>query len=109
MGFFSHDTKLAALKQLENINQEMRAISALIHLNYNMIDGRNRNKVKEHYNNIIRYGSKYDKIKSNLSMYDRLELETMRMPLWNGKDCDVISWEFHFKITLEQLYNDINY
>ena len=42
-------------------------------------------------------------------MYDRLELETMRMPLWNGKDCDVISWEFHFKITLEQLYNDINY
>ena len=53
--------------------------------------------------------SKYDKIKSNLSMYDRLELETMRMPLWNGKDCDVISWEFHFKITLEQLYNDINY
>lgn len=87
----------------------MRAISALMHLNYNMIDGRNRSKVKEHYNNIIRYASKYETIKSNLSIYDRLELEAMRMPLWNGKDGDVTAWEFYFKITLEQLYNDINY
>lgn len=32
MGFFTKDTPADALKQLEKINQEMRAISALIHL-----------------------------------------------------------------------------
>jgi hypothetical protein len=109
MGFFTKDTKEDALRQLEKINQEMRAISASMHLNYNMIDGRNRDKIKTHYNNIIRYASKYDGIKKSLSIYDRLDLEGMSMPLWNGKDGNVLSWEFYFKITLEQLYKDINY
>ena len=62
MGFFTKDTKEDALKQLEKINQEMRAISASMHLNYNMIDGRNREKVRAHYNNIVKYYSKYKDI-----------------------------------------------
>lgn len=33
MGLFSKDTPVDALRQLENINQEMRAISALWHTN----------------------------------------------------------------------------
>lgn len=109
MGFFTKDTPADALRQLEKINQEMRAISALMHLNYNMIDGRNRDKVRVHYNNIIRYGSKYDKIKKGLSMYEQLELEGMQMPLWNGKDGNVLAWEFYFRITLDELHKDINY
>lgn len=63
MGFFTKDTKEDALKQLEKINQEMRAISASMHLNYNMIDGRNREKVRAHYKNIVKYYSKYKDIK----------------------------------------------
>ena len=46
----------------KSVNTEMRAISALIHLNYDMIDGRNRNQIKSHFTNIIRYGNKYDRI-----------------------------------------------
>ncbi|MBQ4633382.1 MAG: hypothetical protein IJB46_08585 [Prevotella sp.] len=109
MGFFTKDTPAYALRQLEKINQEMRAISALIHLNYDMIDGRNRDKIKEHYNNIIRYGLKYDRIKNNLSIYDKLELEGLQMPLWNGEDGNVLNWEIYFKITLNRLHENINY
>ena len=109
MGFFTKDTPADALKQLEKINQEMRAISALIHLNYNMIDGRNRDKIRIHFNNVVNYGSKYDRIKNNLSICDKLDLELMQMPLWNGEDGNVLNWEFYFKMTLEQLYKDINY
>ena len=53
MGFFSPDTEDDALKLVDRINVEMRAISASMHLNYNMIDGRNRSVCRNHYNNII--------------------------------------------------------
>lgn len=109
MGFFTKDTKEDALKQLEKINQEMRAISASMHLNYNMIDGSNREKVRAHYNNIVKYYSKYKDIKRGFSIYDQLDLERMSMSLWNGKPGDVTAWEFYFNITIEQLYRDINY
>jgi hypothetical protein len=109
MGFFTKDTPADALKQLEKINQEMRAISALIHINYNMIDGRNRDKIRTHFNNIVNYGSKYDRIKNNLSICDKLDLELMQMPLWNGEDGNVVKWEMYFKMTIDQLYKDINY
>lgn len=36
MGLFSSDTEADALRQIEKINSEMRAISALIHLNYDI-------------------------------------------------------------------------
>lgn len=62
MELFSPDTEADALKLIEKINAEMRAISALVHLNYDMIDGRNRNKIRTHFCNIVRYGKKYDKI-----------------------------------------------
>lgn len=109
MGFFTKDTPTDALKQLEKINQEMRAISALIHLNYNMIDGRNRDKIRTHFNNIVNYASKYERIKNNLSICDKLDLELMQMPLWNGEDGNVLKWEMYFKMTMDQLYKDINY
>lgn len=49
MGFFRKDTEEDALKKIENINREMREISASVHLNYNTIDGRNRSKVRNHF------------------------------------------------------------
>ena len=67
MGLFSKDTPVDALRQLENINQEMRAISALAVLNDGMINNHNDSKVKEHYNNIIRYNAKYEKLKDTVN------------------------------------------
>ena len=96
MKLFNKDAASEALKQLESINQEMRAINALATLNDGMINSHNDSKVREHYNNIIRYYAKYEKIKNDLSLYDLLEFEDMQMPLWNGKEGNVIAWEFAF-------------
>ena len=96
MGFFTKDTPADALRQLENINQEMRAISALVAVNDGMINNHNDAKIKVHYNNIIRYIAKYEKIKESLSLYDKYEFEGMQMPLWNGQEGNVIAWEFAF-------------
>lgn len=109
MGWFSQDTEADALKQIEKINVELRAISALIHLNYNMIDGRNRNKVISHYNNIISHGRKYDRIKANLSEMDRMMLMGATVDVWNGERVGVFTWEMYFRNVMEQLTNDINY
>ena len=109
MGWFSQDTEADALKQIEKINVELRAISALIHLNYNMIDGRNRNKVISHYNNIISQGRKYDRIKANLSEMDRIMLMGATVDVWNGERVGVLTWEMYFRNVMEQLTNDINY
>ena len=109
MGWFSQDTEADALKQIEKINVEMRAISALIHLNYNMIDGRNRNKVISHCNNIISQGRNYDRIKANLSEMDRMMLMGATVDVWNGERVGVLTWEMYFRNVMKQLTNDINY
>ena len=109
MGFFSKDTETDALKQIEKINREMREISALVHLNYNMIDGRNRNKIKLHYNVIIGYSHKYDRIKANLSEMDRVMLMGATVDVWNGERVGVFTWETYLRNTLNQLNHDINY
>ena len=109
MGFFSKDTEADALKQIEKINREMREISALIHLNYNMIDGRNRSKIKLHYNIIVGYAHKYDRIKANLSEMDRVMLMGATVDVWNGERVGVFTWETYLRNTLNQLHNDINY
>lgn len=109
MGFFSPDTEADALKQIERINTEMRAISALVHLNYDMIDGRNRSQIKSHFINIVRYGNKYDKIKRNLSEMDRILLMGATVDVWNGERVGVFMWETYFRNTMERLYQDINY
>lgn len=108
MGFFSPDTEADALKQIEKINSEMRAISALIHLNYNMIDGRNRNQIKSHFSNIVRYGSKYDRIKQNLSEMDRILMMGATVDVWNGERVGVLMWESYFRNTMEYLYQNLN-
>lgn len=109
MGFFSKDTEADALKQIEKINTEMRAISALVHLNYNMIDGRNRNQIKSHFNNIVRYGNKYDRIKQNLSEMDRIMLMGATVNVWNGERVGVFTWETYFRNVTTKLYDDLNY
>lgn len=109
MGLFSPDTEADALKQIEKINSEMRGISALIHLNYDMIDGRNRSQIKSHFSNIVRYGSKYDKIKQNLSEMDRMLMMGATVDVWNGERVGVLMWESYFRDTMEYLYQNLNY
>ena len=109
MGFFTPYTKDNALKQIDKINAEMRAISASIHLNYNMIDGRNRNKIKSHFINAVHYAKKYDKIKQNLSEMDRIMLMGATVDVWNGERVGVLMWETYFMNVTNQLYKDLNY
>lgn len=109
MGFFTFDTEADALKQIEKINSEMRAINALIHLNYDMIDGRNRSQIKYHFSNIVRYGSKYDRIKQNLSEMDRILMMGATVDVWNGERVGVLMWESYFRNTMEHLYQELNY
>lgn len=109
MGFFSSDTEADALKLIDKINSEMRAISASMHLNYNMIDGRNRNKCRTHFNNIINYVKKYERIKGNLSEMDQVMLLGATVDVWNGERQGVVMWEQYLKNVLNRLHQDINY
>ena len=109
MGFFSPDTEDDALKLVDKINTEMRAISASMHLNYNMIDGRNRNKCRSHFNNIVGYVKKYERIKNNLSDFDRTMLMGATVDVWNGERVGLVMWEHYLRNVLDRLYNDINY
>ncbi len=109
MGFFSPDTEADALKQIEKINSEMRAISALIHLNYNMIDGRNRNRIKFHLTNALRYAAKYYRIKQNLPELDRMMFMGATVNVWNGERVGVFMWETYFENVTKQLCIDLNY
>ena len=109
MGFFSKDTEADALKMVDKINSEMRAISASVHLNYNMIDGRNRNICRNHYNNIISYTRKYERIKENLSEFDRVMLLGATVDDWNGERVGLIMWEQYLRNVLGKLHQDINY
>ncbi len=109
MGFFSKGTKEGALKQIEKVNVEMRAISASMHLNYNMIDGRNNNEVRSHYNNIIRYIQKYEREKNDLSEIDRLFFIGETVDVWNGERVDIFTWETYVHNVLRQLSIELNY
>ena len=109
MGFFSKDTEADALKMVDKINSEMRAISASVHLNYNMIDGRNRNICRNHYNNIISYTRKYERIKENLSEFDKVMLLGATVDVWNGERVGLIMWEQYLRNVLGKLHQDINY
>lgn len=87
----------------------MRAISSLIHLNYGMIDGRNRDKIKSHLNTIFSYANKYDKIKNNLSEFDRMMMLGATVDVWNGERVGVIMWEQYFRNVCKKLKEDIDY
>lgn len=109
MGLFSSDTEADALRQIEKINSEMRAISALIHLNYDMIDGRNWAQIKSHFKNIIRYCGKYDRIKQNLSEMDRILMLGATVDVWNGERVGVIMWESYLSNAIDYLSQNLNY
>jgi hypothetical protein len=109
MGLFTHYTESDALAQIAAINREMRQISASIHLNYNMIDGRNRNTVRQSLSNIRSYIAKYEKIKRNLSEYERIMFLGATVDVWNGERVGVIMWETHLQNTVSQLNNEVNY
>lgn len=74
-----------------------------------MIDGRNRNKIKAHFVNIVRYGNKYDRIKHNLSEMDRMLMMGATVDVWNGERVGVLMWESYFRDTMEYLYQNLNY
>lgn len=109
MGFFSRDTEADALNMVDKINSEIRAISASMHLNFNMIDGRNRNECRTHYNNAINYIKKYERIKNNLSEMDRVLLLGATVDVWNGERVGLIMWEQYLRNILPKLHQDINY
>lgn len=109
MGFFTPDTEKDAIRQIEKINAEFRAISASVHLNYNMIDGRNRSVIKRHLDNIMSYASKYERIKNNLSDFERMMLLGCTVDVWNGERVGVLMWETYFTQVSQQLINDLNY
>lgn len=109
MGLFSRGNKEDALRQINKINVEMRAISASMHLNYNMIDGRNRNEIKSHYNNVVRYNQKYESIKRDMSATDRLFFEGETVDVWNGERVEIFTWETYLFNVLHKLYNELNY
>lgn len=109
MGFFSPDTEADALRMVDKINVEMRAVSASMHLNYNMIDGRNRSQCRSHYNTIVSYVRKYEHIKNNLSDFDRMMLLGATVDVWNGERVGLVMWEQYLRDVLARLYEDINY
>ena len=109
MGFFSPDTEADALKLVDKINVEMRAISASMHLNYNMMDVRNRSVCGNHYNNIISYVKKYERIKNNLSEFERGMMMGATVDVWNGERVGLIMWEQYLRNVLPRLYQDLNY
>jgi 6-phosphogluconate dehydrogenase len=109
MGLFSPVTEEEALKYVDKINTEMRAISASMHLNYNMIDGRNRNDCRKHYSNIISYTQKYERIKNSLSEFDRDMMMGATVDVWNGERVGLIMWEQYLRNVLSRLHQDINY
>ena len=108
MGLFSPDTAADAMKCVERVNEELRAINALAAQNFNLVDARNRDKVIPHYNNVLKYARKYEKILSGLSMYDKLELQCTKIYLWNGEYNDVTAWEFKLPMVLNMLNRDLN-
>lgn len=109
MGLFSQDTEVDALKLVDKINTEIRAINASMHLNYNMIDGRNRSVCGNHFNNIVSYTKKYERIKNNLSEFDRRMLLGATVDVWNGERVGIIMWEQYLRNVLQRLNQDINY
>ena len=109
MGLFSRGTKEDALRQINKINVEMRAISASMHLNYNMIDGRNKSEIKSHYNNIVRYTQKYESIKRDLSEIDNLFFQGETVDVWNGERVDVFTWETYLFHVMHKLSEELNY
>ena len=109
MGFFSKDTEVDALNQIEKINRDMREISATIHLNYNMIDGRNRRKLQLLYSSVVSKVRKYERIKNNLSDFEQGMLLGAPITVWNGEQTGVLMWESYLRDTLQQLAKDINY
>ena len=109
MGLFSPATEIDALKIVDKINSEMRAISASMHLNYNMIDGRNRELCRIHYNKILSYVKKYERIKCNLSEFDRGMMLGATVDVWNGERVGLIMWESYLGNVLPLLHKDIYY
>lgn len=109
MGFFTPDTLADALKQVEKINREMRAVSASCHQNYDQIDGRNRREITAHYNNIVLYLSRYERIQRQLSLFDQVALGASTVDVWNGEIVGIQTWELYVKNTMERLHQAINY
>lgn len=108
MGFFSSYTENDAIKQIDNINVEMRAISALLQKNCDIVDGRNKSEIRKHYNNILRYAWKYDKIKNSLSEIDRIIFLGATVDVWNGERVGVIMWESYFRNVIKLLKDSLN-
>lgn len=87
----------------------MRAIRASMHLNYDMIDGRNRSTCQKHYSKIVSYINKYEKIKRSLSEFDRVMMLGATVDVWNGERVGLIMWEHYLRNVLPGLERELNY
>lgn len=109
MGWLTPDTEKDAFLLIEKINSEIRAINASMHLNYNMIDGRNRTKCRHHFNNALSLTRKYERIKNNLLGIEREMMLGATVDVWNGEKTGVLNWEHYLRNVLEYLSREINY
>lgn len=108
MGFFSRDTEADALRQVEKVNSEMRAINAIIHGSGGHIGYGNRTAIKPHFISIIQYVRKYEKIKNNLNEMDRMLMLGAIVDVWNGERVGLLTWEQYIRNVLHQLKIDLN-
>jgi hypothetical protein len=109
MGLFSKDTEEDAVKQIDNINAEMRAINAAIHSCNNQVCSYNRNDITSHLKNAENYARKYDRIKNGLQQYEQIMLMGRTVSVWNGESVGVFTWETYYRNVVAQLRNDLQY
>lgn len=109
MGWFTTEEEDAqkliadALKLIDKMNMEMRAMSALMHMHGNVVCDANKDDIITHFNNNVSYNEKYESIKHKLPLLESLDLQGKNVGLWNGEDADVIKWEVTFFMTMQSL------
>lgn len=108
MPLFRRYTEDDAIKQINNINHEMRAISALLHLAGGDVTASNRDAIIKHLQTIVQYGKKYDKVKASFSSMDHTLFMGATVDVWNGEQVGVFKWEFYFRQTMDHLIHELN-
>ena len=108
MPLFRNYNEDDAIKQINSINKEMRAINAQLHLAGGDVAAANREVIIKHLQAIVRYGEKYDKIKKSFSSMDYTLFLGATVDAWNGEQVGVFTWEIYFKRTIDYLFHELN-
>lgn len=65
-------------------------------------------KLNLHFNNIVRYTQKYERIKRDMSDIDNLFFQGETVDVWNGERVDVFTWETYLFNVMKKLSNELN-